>query len=147
MQYTKLTLQSDYIVKLEVGDKVHEAIQDFCHKENITTGWITGLGAIKDISLGYYNLTTRKYQFKHYEEIYEVMGLIGNIALIEGKPFLHIHTSISDENNTVSAGHLEYATVAVTLELRITAYKESISRLFEEAVGLKLLQCAYNNIE
>jgi uncharacterized protein len=141
MQYTKLTLQSDYIVKLEVGDKVHDAILDFCQAENITTGWITGLGAIESISLGYYNLTTRKYQFKYYSEIYEVMGLIGNIALIEGKTFLHIHTSISDEDNVVSAGHLEYATVAVTLELRITAYQQSISRLFEDAVGLKLLQC------
>jgi uncharacterized protein len=141
MQYTKLTLQSDYIVKLEVGDKVHDAILDFCKKENITTGWITGLGAIENISLGYYDLTSRKYQFKHYSNVYEAMGLIGNIALVDGAPFLHIHTSISDENNTVSAGHLEYATVAVTLELQITAYQQSISRLFEDAVGLKLLQC------
>lgn len=66
------------------------------------------------------------------------MGLIGNIALVDNKPFLHIHTSISDENNQTFSGHLEYATVAVTLELRITTYQESTSRLFEEAVGLRL---------
>jgi uncharacterized protein len=141
MRYSKLTLKSEYILKLEVGDKVHGAILDFCSKENIETGWITGLGAIKDISLGYYNLDTKSYSFQKYSEIFEVMGLIGNIALIDNKPFLHIHTSISDENNQTFSGHLEYATVAVTLELRITAYNESISRLFEDAVGLKLLQC------
>ena len=87
------------------------------------------------------NLGTKSYSFQKYSEIYEVMGLIGNIALIDGKPFLHIHTSISDDKNVTSSGHLEYATVAVTLELRITAYKETIVRLFEDAVGLKLLQC------
>lgn len=141
MKYSKVTINSDYILKLEVGDKVHETILDFCEKENIQTGWITGLGAVKDISLGYYNLSTRKYQFQKYDEVYEIVGLIGNIALVEGNPFLHIHTSISDGENKTSSGHLEYATVAVTLELRVTSYKEPITRLFEEAVGLKLLQC------
>ncbi|MEI6729366.1 MAG: DUF296 domain-containing protein [bacterium] len=141
MRYSKLNIDSDYIIKLEVGDKVHDSILDFCKKENIQTGWITGLGAIKDISLGYYNLETRKYQFQKYSDIYEVVGLVGNIALFEGDPFLHIHTSISDGENKTSSGHLEYATVAVTLELRITSYREQISRLFEDAVGLKLLQC------
>jgi uncharacterized protein len=141
MKYSKLTHKADYIVKLEIGDKVHDAILDFCNMESVETGWITGLGAIKDISLGYYNLDTKLYGFQKYSEIYEVMGLIGNIALIENKPFLHIHTSVSDENNQTFSGHLEYATVAVTLELRITAYQESISRLFEDAVGLRLLQC------
>jgi uncharacterized protein len=144
MKYSKLTHKADYIVKLEVGDKVHEAILDFCAKEGVETGWITGLGAIKDISLGYYNLNTKQYGFQKYSEIYEVMGLIGNIALVDNKPFLHIHTSISDENNQTFSGHLEFATVAVTLELRITAYRESISRLFEDAVGLRLLQCIAN---
>ena len=35
MRYTKLTHKSDYILKLEVGDKVHEAILDFCSKEGV----------------------------------------------------------------------------------------------------------------
>lgn len=141
MKYSKLTHRSDYIVKLEVGDKVHDAILDFCEREGVKTGWITGLGAIKDISLGYYNLDTKSYGFQKYSQIYEVMGLIGNIALLDDKPFLHIHTSISDENNQTFSGHLEYATVGVTLELHITAYKVTITRLFEDVVGLKLLQC------
>lgn len=141
MKYTKVTPDFEYIIKLEAGDKVHEAILSVCQAENISTGWFTGLGAIKDISLGYYNLHERKYQFQHYPEIYEVMGLIGNVALVEEKPFLHIHTSISDDKNSTFSGHLEYATVAVTLELRLTSYKESITRLYEEESGLKLLQC------
>lgn len=144
MKYSKLTHKADYIVKLEVGDKVHDSILDFCDKEGVETGWITGLGAIKDISLGYYNLKTMQYGFQKYSEVYEVMGLIGNIALVNDKPFLHIHTSISDENNITLSGHLEYATVAVTLELRITAYRESINRYFEDAVGLRLLKCENN---
>jgi uncharacterized protein len=126
MRYSKLTVKSEYILKLEIGDKVHDTILDFCSRENIETGWITGLGAIKDISLGYYNLENKSYGFQKYSDIYEVVGLIGNVALVDNKPFLHIHTSISDENNQTSSGHLEYATVAVTLELRITAYNESI---------------------
>jgi uncharacterized protein len=144
MKYTKLSIKSEYILKLEVGDIVHDSIMDFCNREDIQTGWITGLGAITDISLGYYHLDTLQYVFQHYGKIYEVMGLVGNIALVDGVPFLHIHTSISDEKNQTSSGHLQYATVAVTLELRITAYKESINRMFEEAVGLKLLQCGEN---
>jgi uncharacterized protein len=141
MKYTKVTPESDYILKLEVGDKVHEAILNFCNKENIQTGWFTGIGAIKDISLGYYNLEARSYEFTKYSDIYEVVGLVGNVSLVEGKPFLHIHTSISDDKNQTSSGHLEYATVAVTLELRLTSYREKIDRLFEDASGLKLLQC------
>lgn len=141
MKYTKLTIESDYIVKLEVGDKVHESILDFCRQENIQTGWFTGIGGIKDISLGYYNLDSKQYQFQKYDEIHEVVGLIGNVSLVENQPFLHIHTSISDGQNRTSSGHLEYATVGITLELRITKYKEHINRSFEEQIGLKLLQC------
>ena len=141
MQYSKLSVKAEYILKLELGDKIHDSILNFCEKEKITTAWITGLGAIKDISLGYYNLQTRQYQFQKYAEIYEVMGLVGNVALVDNKPFAHIHTSISDENNTTCSGHLEYATVAVTLEVRLTAYSQVIERMFEQASGLKLLQC------
>lgn len=147
MKFTKVTPESHYILKLEIGDDVHGSILDFCQKEGVKTGWITGLGAITDISLGYYNLGTKKYQFTEYTAIYEVMGLIGNIALVDGQPFLHIHTSISDDTNSTQSGHLQKAKVAVTLEIQITSYKESVSRLFEDAVGLRLLQCGENNTE
>lgn len=141
MQYTKMSVDAEYIMRLEKGDKIHDSIIDFCNTEGIRTAWITGIGAVCNISIGRYNPTTKDYDFDQYDDVYELTGLIGNVSLLGQEPYLHIHTDICNCNRVTYSGHLEYATVAATLELRITSYRQCLSRFFEEGVGLRLLQC------
>jgi uncharacterized protein len=138
MEHIQLTPSSTYLLRLAIGEPVHETIAAFCVANKITSAWFTALGAVHDIHLGYYSMETRAYHFEHYADDHEVVTMVGNVTLVDGAPFLHIHTTISDATNRTYGGHLRSAIVAVTLEVHITAYAESIHRVFDERTGLKL---------
>ena len=145
MQYATVQETGSYILRLARGESVHETIASFCVKEGITNAWFTGLGAIESIELGYYALRERAYHWKEYADAHEVVTMVGNCALVDGTPFLHIHTTISDDENVTYGGHLQSAIVAVTLEIQLTAYDSKIERVHDASIGLKLLNCPHTH--
>ena len=50
-----------FIIYLEKDDRIMESLTDFCKDQNIDNGKISGIGAIKDIELGAYDLSNKKY--------------------------------------------------------------------------------------
>ncbi len=145
MKDVALTVKNYYIIRLERGEEVFETLNNFCQKQGIESAIFSALGAVEKIKLGYYDLATRRYGSKEYEVAHEVASMTGNVALVDGKPFLHIHAVLSGiapgtENQCVG-GHVFTATVAVTLEVHLTEFKESLSRTLDEDIGLKLLDC------
>lgn len=146
MEYAPVRETGAYILRLYRGEAVHETIAAFCASQSISTAWFTALGAIESIELGYYSLEEKSYFWKEYAAPHEVVTMVGNVALVDGAPFLHIHTTISDDENTTYGGHLKAATVAVTLEVQLTAYDTSIERTFDEFTGLKLLSCPHVHV-
>lgn len=138
MKYRAVTANHSYILRIEKDEIVHDAIVRFCEIEQVSSAWFTALGAIKKIQLGYYDLQKRAYFFQGYEEDHEVVTMIGNVTKVDGKPFLHIHTTISDTKNTVYGGHLQSAYVAVTLEVHVQTFSETVERAHDDSIGLKL---------
>ena len=69
---------------------------------------------------------------------YELTGLIGNITIKENEPFVHIHTTISDEDCNAFGGHLFSAVVTATCEIMLTLMKKTINRVECNEVGLYL---------
>jgi uncharacterized protein len=140
MKVREVTTKKKFIIRLDKGELVHDSLQAFCEKEGFKSGWFTALGAINKIELGYYNLETKEYVWKNYMQDHEVVTMVGNVTVVEGKPFLHIHTTVSDSNNSVYGGHLKVAVVAVTLEVHLTIFNEAIERKLDENIGLKLCE-------
>ena len=133
--------ETGFLIKLERGEKVLATLTDFCERRGIKGGFLWGLGAVKNAELGYYHLATREYFFKTFEEDREVASMQGNIALVEGKPFIHLHAVLSamtDKLDCVGA-HIKEAEVAVTLEVYLTPFATPISRTLDDSIGLKLL--------
>ena len=69
--------------------------------------------------------------------------MTGNVARVDGKPFIHCHAVLSGikegtENQPIG-GHVFEAKVAVTLEVHLTAYEGSVERALDNDIGLKLL--------
>lgn len=130
-----------YILKLSRGEKVIETLTNFCASRGIRSGAFTGIGAVKNATIGYYDLAARRYFFKGFPEDREVASMNGNIAMVEGKPYLHVHAVLSKMDDSLSCvgAHLKEADVAVTLEVFLTDYGVSVERRLDEEVGLKLL--------
>lgn len=139
----KITSKTDCILRLSRGEDIIPAIITFCKKENIRSGSFRAIGAVENADVGYYDLASKQYGSKKYSEAMEVASMTGNIALVDGEPFVHAHVVLSGisagTENTTIGGHLFGAIVAVTLEVHLEAFSEPIERIMDETIGLKLL--------
>ena len=125
-------------ISLQTGDEIVESITDIFKQEKIYSGMINGIGAINKVQLGFYNLESKKYKKKYFNDDYELTSLMGNIALKDGNPFVHIHINMSDENFDVIGGHLFRAVTAASAEVIVLLDNQHIKRELDQKVGLYL---------
>jgi len=136
--------ENGYIIRLIKDEKIVEALTDFCAKENTRSGVFYGIGAVQEAELGFYYLNKKEYKFKKLDRPQEIVSLTGNVALIENKPFLHIHTVLANDDFVCSGGHLKEAVVGATCEIYLFTFKDAMERVFDKEIGLKLLDCKIN---
>ena len=144
MREREVTVRGEYILRLERGEDVLPAIADFCKRKGILSASFRAIGAVERIKIGYYDLPSKKYGSKDYADAHEVASMTGNIAQVDGSPFIHAHAVLSgivpgSENQPIG-GHVFEAKVAVTLEVHLVAFNESITRELDNDIGLKLLK-------
>lgn len=132
-------IENGYILRLIKGERVVEKIISFCEENNINSASITGIGGVSEAELGYYDLSTKEYHWRKFEGLYEITSFSGNIALVEGKPVLHSHITISDTNFQAFGGHLKEAIVGPTCEVIIKTFSIGLTRSMDDEIGLKLL--------
>ncbi len=137
MSFKKFGLK--YILTIDKGEEVINAITKFAKKENIKLATFSGIGAVSSATIGYYELSTKSYRGKDFSGNLEVTSLLGNIAILKGEQFVHSHITISDENLNVFGGHLKQAVVGVTLEVVVELIDGEIERKFSDEIGLNLL--------
>jgi hypothetical protein len=128
-----------YFVRLQRGEEIITSLTSLAEKEQIQSGFLFGLGAVANPKLGYYDSKTREYQSETFEGEFEIVNLTGNISQLEGKPFIHAHMTISDEECRAFGGHLFSAQIHATGEITILDFGLSVSRKLDQEIGLKLL--------
>lgn len=138
MQYRHIG--SRLFVKLERGEEVLETLTSLCREHHIRSASFCGIGAVRGTELGYYDLETFSYSTRVFPEIFELVSLLGNVALVDGEPFVHAHASLADRELIQVGGHLVRATVAVTVEIFIDCCESTVERVLDPEVKLKLLK-------
>lgn len=139
MQFVKAN--NSYVIRLEKGESIIEELESFCQKENISTAFLNGLGAILSATLAFYNLEKKEYELKNLSETCEIVSLVGNVALVDNKPFAHLHCVLSNSKFECFGGHLKEGTVGATCEIHLIKLDVEIERKLDEKIGLKLLDC------
>jgi len=130
-----------HLIVLERGEEVIGTLTEYCERSHLTHAFFQGLGAVEEAEVGFYRLNSKSYDFKILPETHEVASLLGNITLVEGKPFVHAHVVLSRADDSLSCvgGHLKKARVAVTLEIHLTTLAVSVERKLDDAIGLRLI--------
>ena len=130
-----------FILKLEKGEEVISSITTFCEKRGIRGAIFSGIGAVDNFKVGYWDSERRDYFFRDESAVHEVASMNGNVSLVEGKSFVHAHAVLSkcDASGAVIAGHVKEARVAVTLEVFLTSLPTPLAREMDNSIGLKLL--------
>lgn len=139
MKYKKT--DKGYIIRLFRGEKIVEELIKFCEAENIHGGWINGFGGVRFTEIGFFHAEKKEYEFTSFTNDLEIVSLIGNIALVDGKPFIHAHMVVSGERLQCFAGHLKEATVGPTCEIYLANFDQDLIRIYDSEIGLKLLDC------
>lgn len=132
-------LDEETILIFETGDEVVSLLTDFAKKERISAAHFTAIGAFSDAAVGYFDLQKKDYVNNPVDEQVEVVSLIGDIALDDGKPKVHAHVVVGKSDGSTMGGHLLKAHVRPTLELVLHDTGESLQRKFDAQSGLALI--------
>jgi len=136
MKYKKLS--NGFFLRLISGENVLEKLSEFCEKEKINSGSLSGIGALSKAEIGHFSVEKKEYETKTFEEELEVLAFEGNISLKEGKPFVHAHVTLGKKDFSLVGGHFVSGIVGATLELFLHNSEFVVARKKEES-GLFLL--------
>jgi uncharacterized protein len=135
--------QRTFAVILATGDEVAASLAGFVERENIHAASFTGIGALSDAVLLYFNWEKKEYEKIPVQEQVEVASLIGDVADDpNGKPSLHIHIVVGTRSGGAKAGHLGKAHVRPTLEVVMTESPAHLRKLKDDETGLALIKPA-----
>jgi predicted DNA-binding protein with PD1-like motif len=119
-----------------------EQINQFCIENDIKTGLVSAIGAIKNIRLGYYKQDVKKYTIQ--EDLsnkgpFEIVHCGGNVSLKDNKPFCHLHIVAADREGNCFGGHLMPGVKIFALEFVIQEFEgEELHRGIDEVTELPL---------
>jgi hypothetical protein len=131
--------KNKYILRFERGEEIIQGLKDFSLKENISSGFFYGLGAVNKVKLAWYDLENKEYQKKEFNDKLEIISLLGNIARMDKEIIVHTHGSFADRNFQLIAGHIEKMVVSATCEIVLEKFEDSINRSYDEETGLNLM--------
>lgn len=133
--------QRTFAVVLDTGDEVTECLLAFAREHHLSAAEFTGLGALQDVVLGYFDWQKKDYLRIPIDEQVEVLNLTGNVALDdEGAPKLHPHVVVGKKDGTAHGGHLLEGHVRPTLEVIVTESPAHLQRRHDPETGLALIR-------
>ena len=133
----ELNGEKTFAVILETGDEVASGLTDFAAQEQIDAAHFTAIGALQDVTLGYFDWQKKEYDHIPVAEQVEVLALVGDIALdASGKPKVHAHLVVGRMDGTTRGGHLLEAYVRPTLEVVLVESPAHLHRRHDPESGL-----------
>jgi len=128
-----------FLLVFRTGQEVMKGLLAFARKHKLVAGHVTGIGAISDGVIGYFDPEKKTYLRAHEKGQAEVLSLTGNLALYKGEPFFHVHVALGWRDGSARGGHLFEATVRPTVEVMLTAYRKTVRRKIDPEWDLPLL--------
>jgi predicted DNA-binding protein with PD1-like motif len=130
---------STYVIRLETGEKIIEALTELCRLDKIGSGYFSGLGAVSEAEIGHFDPAAKAYTTTRISEPCEIVSLHGNISVLDGNPFVHAHAALGRKDFTLMGGHLREAVVSATCEIWLSSFRDGIGRKKGGESGLDLL--------
>lgn len=145
-----------FVLVLEPGEEVTEAVTHFAASLGVRGASLTGIGALSQAELGWFNPATKEFRSNAIREQCEVLAITGNIAEatdedgdghahahIHGGDSgvrLHMHIVLGCGDATVRGGHLVSGRVSPTMELIVEEAAQHLTRGLDAQSGLVLLE-------
>jgi predicted DNA-binding protein with PD1-like motif len=126
-----------HLIRLEAGDDLYEAITLFATERDIRAATVAFLGAVRRASLRYYDQQQKRYVDFDVDRHLEIVSGVGNISVLDGAPFVHIHAAFADELGAAFGGHVNTGTEVFLCEVTVSELRGSAPvRQLDETTGL-----------
>jgi uncharacterized protein len=131
-----------YAVIFYQGDEAFSGLLEFAEKYQVTSAHFTAIGALSGATLGWFDPQRKMYKKIPINGQHEVIGMSGDIALYQGRPVVHTHMIVGNQDGTTRAGHVLDAYISPTLEVMVTVDPVTMQKRFDPATDLTLIDPA-----
>lgn len=105
--------QREFLLVFDAGDEVMSQLKRFAAEQHLSAAHFTGIGALSDATVAWFDLDRQKYQPIEIAEQVELLSLAGDVvADADGKPAVHAHAVVGKRDGTAHGGHLQRAPCA-----------------------------------
>jgi uncharacterized protein len=131
--------QKEYAVIFSTGDEAYSGLRAFAQKYNITSAHFTAIGAVSGATLAWLDVSRKQYKVMPFVGQMEVVSMSGDIALSQGKPFVHAHAVLGLPDETTRGGHVVELLVRPTLEVMVTVDPKSMQRVHDPETDMTII--------
>jgi len=121
------------------GDEAMATLARFADEHGITAARLTAIGAFSRAVLGYFDWQRKDYERIPVHEQVEVVALVGDVALEDGRPKIHAHVVLGRRDGSTCGGHLLEGHVRPTLEVMLVQSPAHLARTADAESGLALI--------
>jgi uncharacterized protein len=128
-----------YVLVADPGEDAVEVLSDLAKSEALSAAQITAVGAFARATVGWFDRATKEYRKIPVEEQCEVLSLVGDIALGDEGPAVHVHAVLGLSDGQVRGGHLLKGEVWPTLEVVVRESPAHLHKTEHPELGLALI--------
>lgn len=129
-----------YVLIIDRGEELVSTVVDFCKKNRIRAAFLSGIGTLSNITLGYFDITKKEYMKRKFDNSYELININGNISVKEDNFIFHCHVVLGGPDYNLKGGHLFQGVVSVTAEMYILPLNGKLIREMDEETRLNLIR-------
>jgi uncharacterized protein len=130
----------EFAVIFRPGDEPYAGLTQFATEQHIRSAHFTAIGGFSDARLAWFDLDRKMFRVIPVTNQVEVVSLVGDIALLDGKPQVHMHCVVAYPDGTTRGGHILGAHVTPLLEVFVTADPVKLVKKRDPEHGLTLIE-------
>lgn len=131
-----------YALVFAKGDEVLSGLTDFVAAQHVQAAHFSAIGAFQTATTAWFDPQKKQYRLNRVQGPVELVSLLGDVALFEGKPVVHSHLAVGHPDGRIEGGHLIEGYVFPTVELFLTVYPTPLYKKSDPETDLKLIDPA-----
>jgi predicted DNA-binding protein with PD1-like motif len=125
-----------FILVLNSGENLHESLNRCAKDAKLKGAAVSGLGQVEKPVLAYFTSDPKaKPRLTSFKGFYELASLTGNITNNANTYYTHLHAVLANPQFQGLAGHVNEATVGLTVELTLIPLTAALERTVDAKTG------------